>query len=125
MKMILILVVESLLIIGLTGCMSSNENIQASNTIKVIREPKYASTQETKTRRQIETGKIEVVEYNSSIISPEKEGYVEPKEQIHKKENGYEDRADDKVSSIKDKAENRANNKVDRTIDNALGRIFN
>ena len=122
MKMIYL--VAMIAVWGVSGCFSSNENVGASSTIKVIREPKYAATQEKQGLRQIQTGKIEVVEYNSSVISPEKEGYVEPKAQTTN-ENSYENRVDDKVSSAKDNAQRRADTKVDRSIDNVLGRIFN
>jgi len=114
-------------IVGITGCsMLSNDKIAASNTIKVIKEPPR-ETNNKPMRRQIKTGNIEVVEYNSSIISPEKEGYKEPAYADSKNAsygNRIETRVHDKASSVQDNVESRTERTIDRSIDNAIGRIF-
>jgi len=101
---------------GLAGCMGSNtQDMGSPNTIKVIREPKYSNN--TPTRRKIQTGKIEVVDYNSSIISPEREGYKAPEPQKQRVTN----RVGNRVAS---RVENKADTAVNGAIDNALGRLF-
>lgn len=113
---------------GLAGCMGSNtQDMGSPNTIKVIREPKYSNN--TPTRRKIQTGKIEVVDYNSSIISPEREGYKAPEPQKQRSEsrsrNKYGNRVTNRVGNrVASRVENKADTAVNGAIDNALGRLF-
>ena len=106
-----------------TGCMFNNENVRASNTIQIIRESKHQSIEKR------ESGKIEVVDYNSSVISPERDGYKAPqyklKRGIRKDKVGYGDKITNTVKSkVENKAEQTVNHTIDKTIDKGLSRIF-
>ena len=123
MKINSVLIVVSIGIV--TGCMSSNDNVRASsNTIKIIRESKYVELNQ----RQINTGKIEVVDYNSSVISPERKEYKKPKKRMKKSQNYYGNKVhtqvNKRVSSVERKIENKADTVVNRRIDNAIGQLF-
>ena len=123
MKKIHIAITGIYLSVVLTGCMSNTENVKASNTIKIIRESKHQSIEKR------ESGKIEVVDYNSSVISPERDGYKAPqyklKRGIRKDKVGYGDKITNTVKSkVENKAEQTVNHTIDKTIDKGLSRIF-
>jgi len=73
MQKIIMAMMGMMFAMGLSGCMGSNtQDMGSPNMIKVIREPKHSSVSDVPIRRKIQTGKIETVDYNSSIISPER-----------------------------------------------------
>ena len=135
MQKIIIAIIGIIFLMGLTGCMGNNaQDMGSPNMIKIIREPKYNSNSEPRLRK-IQTGKIEPVDYNSSIISPEREGYKapEPPKQSSKNKssskNQYRNKVISKVgnkvsSKVVSRVENKADTVVDGVIDNALGRLF-
>ncbi len=104
-----------------SGCMSNN----SVNTIKIIRAPKVSYVE----KKQINTGKIEEVKYNSSVFSSTTNNTESIKYKMPKNQNSYVDKAsttvDNKVSSEVNYVQNKADTAVDKTIDNALGRVFN
>ena len=132
MQKIIMVMIGMMFTMGLPGCMGNNtQDMGSPNMIKVIREPKHSSVSDAHIGRKIQTGKIERVDYNSSIISPEREGYKAPESQKQRSRsrNKYGNRAiksvGNKVSTeVVSRVENKADTVVDGAIDNALGRLF-
>lgn len=104
-----------------SGCMSNN----SANTIKIIRAPKPSHVE----RKQINTGRIEEVKYNSSVFSSSSNNTENINYKMKKSQNSYVAKAsttvDNKVSSDVSYVQNKADTVVDKTIDNALGKVFN
>jgi len=133
MQKIIMAMMGMMFAMGLSGCMGSNtQDMGSPNMIKVIREPKHSSVSDVPIRRKIQTGKIETVDYNSSIISPEREGYKAPEPQKQRSKsrsrskygNRVTNRVGNRVSSEVSRVENKADTVVNGAIDNALGRLF-
>lgn len=113
----------------LVGCTMSTpkQNMGSSKTIKIIRE---TPSQNTRVRQvMVSTGQIENVDYNSSIISPEREGYIpDATKHTTQKKSTITDNVGNKVSSNVSsrvsQVKSKANSVVDTTVDTALDKLF-
>ena len=127
-KIIMKNVFQGLSVCLLCGCtMGTSQDMGNSKTIKIIRENPNNKT--TVKQVMVSTGKIEHVDYNSSIIAPEREGYKpkrvkETTQSKSKMTSRIGNKVTNEVSSSVNQVKSKANSTVDSAMDNALNRLF-